>query len=263
MSGWKELTDSSRPNLTGFFDRMERTPQFKNSSEELKRAANRFTFKIVTVAVSVVLLVAFFLAIAGRFDWMQGWAYVAIVTLGQTISSALIWRRNPELLIRRGMLGAGTKGWDKMLLALFGLTYLAELIVAALDERFQWSSLGWWLWPVGCALYIFFVVVLTWAMAVNPFFETTVRIQSDRGHQVVESGPYRFVRHPGYLAIILGLILAAPLLLGSWWAFIPALLSTSCLVIRTALEDRLLQQELSGYAAYARRVPYRLLPGVW
>ena len=90
-----------------------------------------------------------------------------------------------------------------------------------------------------------------------------MRIQSDRNHHVIESGPYGIVRHPGYTATILGLVLATPLLLGSWWAFIPAVLSTVCLIIRTALEDRTLQKELSGYEVYTHKVRYRLLPGLW
>ena len=241
---------------------MEHTPQLKNSAGKPGKN-NRFAFKTAIAVVIITLLIALFFALAGRLDWLRGWAYVLLVTTGQSIISLYIWRRNPELLIRRSEFGVGTKGWDKVLLGLLGVTYYTELTVAALDERFQWSGMSWWLWPVGCVLYILFVVILTWTMTVNPFFESTVRIQSDQSHRVVDTGPYRFVRHPGYLTIILGLILATPLLLGSWWAFIPALLSTACLVIRTALEDRLLRRELSGYAAYAQRVRHRLLPGVW
>ena len=80
---------------------------------------------------------------------------------------------------------------------------------------------------------------------------------------VISSGPYGIVRHPGYTATILGLVLVTPLLLGSWWAFIPAMLATLCLILHTALEDRTLQKELSGYEAYTRKVPYRLIPGLW
>ena len=99
-------------------------------------------------------------------------------------------------------------------------------------------------------------------MGENPFFEKTVRIQSDRGHRVVDIGPYRLVRHPGYLGFF-GWILSTPLLLGSWWAFVPALLSIAGIVVRTALEDRTLKAELPGYADYAKRTRYRLVPGIW
>ena len=101
------------------------------------------------------------------------------------------------------------------------------------------------------------------AMTVNPHFEKTVRIQDDRNHRVIESGPYRIVRHPGYTATLLGFVLATPLLLGSWWAFIPAILAMLCFIIRTVLEDLTLHKELWRYEAYAQKVRYRLLPGLW
>lgn len=120
-----------------------------------------------------------------------------------------------------------------------------------------------WLWPVGGILYSFSLVLVTWAMAVNPFFERTIRIQHDRNHRVVDSGPYRFVRHPGYLGTLFGFLFTPPLLLGSWWAMVPASLSAGWLVFRTALEDRILCKELKGYGEYARRVRFRLIPFVW
>jgi protein-S-isoprenylcysteine O-methyltransferase Ste14 len=104
--------------------------------------------------------------------------------------------------------------------------------------------------------------MLTWSMVVNPFFEKTVRIQTDRGHRVIDTGPYAYVRHPGYLGFV-GWILSAPLLLASTWAVAPAVLAVAGLVIRTALEDRTLQNELTGYPEYAARVRYRLVRGIW
>ena len=100
-------------------------------------------------------------------------------------------------------------------------------------------------------------------MSVNTHFEKTVRIQHDRGHRVVDSGPYRIVRHPGYLGTIIGFVLATPLLLGSWWAFAPAVVAAAFLVVRTALEDRTLNKELDGYQTYTQNVRYHLLPGAW
>ena len=101
-----------------------------------------------------------------------------------------------------------------------------------------------------------------WAMLANPFFEKTVRIQEERGHHVATGGPYRFVRHPGYVAFIL-MGFALPLGVGSAWALVPAGLNAALIVARTALEDRTLRRELPGYAEYAQRTRYRLLPGVW
>ena len=101
-----------------------------------------------------------------------------------------------------------------------------------------------------------------WSMVVNPFFEKTVRIQTDHGHRVIDTGPYAYMRHPGYVGFA-GWMLSTPLLLASTWASIPALVSVVLLVIRTALEDRTLHEELPGYAEYASRVRFRLIPGVW
>ena len=119
-----------------------------------------------------------------------------------------------------------------------------------------------WMWPVGLVLFLPGTALFTGSMGVNPFFEKTVRMQSERGHRVIDTGPYRFVRHPGYIGF-LGWIVSAPLLLGSWWALIPSIVSVVGLVIRTVLEDRTLREELPGYAEYARRIRFRLIPGVW
>ncbi|MBE7385687.1 MAG: isoprenylcysteine carboxylmethyltransferase family protein [Leptolyngbya sp. SIO1E4] len=218
--------------------------------------------KILGGLVTALVAVGVF-GLVGQWDWPRGWALIGLLLLGRLTSVPYLWRKNPELMKRREQLGKGTKTWDIVVLAMFGVTFLAIPLVAALDIRYRWSEMSPWLWPVGAVLYAFFVAVVTRSMAVNPFFEKTVRIQGDRNHQVIESGPYRIVRHPGYIATILGLVLAMPLLLGSWWAFIPATLSTLCLIIRTTLEDRTLQKELSGYEAYTRKVHYRLLPGLW
>ena len=213
------------------------------------------------LVITLVLIGIFWLA--GGLDWFRGWVFIGLLIFGQTLSTLYIGRKDPELLRRRAEIGQGTKTWDFVLLALFGLTYLASLVVAAFDAHYHWSKMTVWLWLIGAGLHMFFVVVITWAMAVNTHFEKTVRIQSDRHHRVIESGPYRIVRHPGYIATILGLVLATPLLLGSWWAFIPAILAMVCLLLRTVLEERTLVQELSGYEDYTKKVHYRLLPGIW
>lgn len=223
----------------------------------------RVAVGVLAGAVAVGLLVASLFGIAGRWDWIGGWSYVGLATVGETARTLYLWRKSPGLLVRRGRIGAGTKAWDKVVLGLFGLAYLGILAVAAADERHGWSAMSGWLWPVGLLLYAVHVAILTAAMAVNPYFEKTVRIQHERGHRVIDSGPYRVIRHPGYLATILGLIFSAPLLLGSWWAFLPACGAALLLVVRTALEDRTLRLELAGYEEYVRRVRFRLVPGVW
>ena len=225
---------------------------------------NSLGAKICLGVVSIVISVAVLFFAAGRVNWLAGWAYVGLLTFGQTISALYLWRKNPELLKRRATIGKGTKTWDKICLAFFGLTYLATVLVGAVDAgRYGPSTMPGWLWLSGAALYVVFLLLLTWSMAVNPHFEKTVRIQEDRGHRVIDSGPYRIVRHPGYVAAILGFILSTPLLLGSWWALIPAVGAVGCLVVRTILEDRTLRKELPGYDDYTRRVRWRLIPGLW
>lgn len=218
--------------------------------------------KILGGLITALVCVGVF-GLVGRWDWYRGWALIGLLIIGRLVSVPYLWRKNPELMKRRGQFGEGTKTWDVILLTVFGLTFLAIPLVAALDIRHQWSTMSLWLWPVGAVLYVGFVAVITWSMVVNPHFEKTVRIQCDRNHHVIDAGPYRIVRHPGYTATIFGLVLALPLLLGSWWAFIPAIPTTLCLILRTALEDRTLYQELSGYKDYTQKVHYRLLPGLW
>ncbi len=200
---------------------------------------------------------------AGTIGWTAGWLHVALVTTGMWTSFIYLRRANPAVIEHRLRTHRGTKYWDWIWFALFTPAFLAIYTVAGLDAvRFEWSTMSLWLWPLGLVLWLSGYALLTWAMGVNPFFEKTVRIQAERGHRVIDTGPYRFVRHPGYLGFF-GWILSAPLFLGSWWAFLPALLSIACVVIRTALEDRTLHRELGGYQEYASRVRYRLIPGVW
>lgn len=223
----------------------------------------RIWIKVLIGLVSTAIFFTFFFIVAGRFDWVRGWSYVGLIVVGQGLSALYIWRKNPELLKRRSRMGDGTKGWDKVLLSFFGIAYFCSLMVGALDTKFGWSVMSGWFWLAGAIPYLFFVIVLTWAMAVNTYFEKTVRIQTDRGHKVVDTGPYRIVRHPGYAGTIFGFLLPVPFLLGSWWAFVPACFGILFLVIRTVLEDKMLGRELEGYKEYARKVRYRLVPGLW
>ena len=215
-----------------------------------------------TAALLVVFAAILFLS-AGRADWPTAWFYLAIMTANVLANFAYLRARNPELIAARSRFGKGTKTWDKIWMALFGPLFVSVYVVAGLDAgRFGWSTMPLSLWPLGLALFLPGSALFTWSMGVNPFFEKTVRIQTERGHRVIDTGPYRFVRHPGYTGF-LGWILSAPMLLGSWWAFLPAAIALAGVVVRTALEDRTLRAELPGYTDYARRVRFRLIPGVW
>jgi len=172
-------------------------------------------------------------------------------------------RRNPSLRIRRRTIGGDTKRWDLAWVAAFWPLMAAVAIVAGLDRAAHGGrTLPLVAWPSGLAAFAGAMAISARAMAVNPFFEGTVRIQREAGHRVVDAGPYRVVRHPGYVGLA-GWALASPLLLLSLRAFVPALAAAAWVVLRTALEDATLRRELDGYAGYVRRVRYRLLPGIW
>ncbi|MHB1134123.1 MAG: methyltransferase family protein [Chloroflexota bacterium] len=217
------------------------------------------------VVLSLVYLAAIF-ATAGRLDWLQGWALFVVFTVGSPLSRLFVARRYPDLVAERANFDekAGIKGWDKVLMPLVAIVGpLATVVVAGLDQRFVWTQA----FPPALAVVALAVLVLsmalgTWAMLANRFFAAVVRIQTDRGHQVATGGPYAYVRHPGYAAGALG-TLAIPLALGSWWGLLVAAGVVALYVARTALEDATLQAELPGYADYAHRTRYRLLPGVW
>ncbi|MDH3871055.1 MAG: isoprenylcysteine carboxylmethyltransferase family protein [Gammaproteobacteria bacterium] len=200
---------------------------------------------------------------AGRLAWIQGGLHFGIIVTSLLASFIYLLRVNPEVIEHRLRLGKGTKSWDKLWSGVFAPVFLSIYVVAGFDAvRFEWSTMSPWLWPLGLALWLPGYALFAWAMGVNPFFEKTVRIQTERGHRVIDTGPYGFIRHPGYLGFF-GWGLSVPLFLGSWWAFIPALLSIVAIVIRTALEDKTLREELAGYREYTDRVRYRLVPGVW
>lgn len=223
--------------------------------------------KTIQPAIAVIAAVVVFAVLifwpAGRLDWVAGWLYVGIIALYFLVNVIYLQRANPELIAARMRMGKGTKHWDIVWGALFGPILLSIYVVAGLDAvRFEWSTMSPLLWPIGLILFASGAALFSWSMGVNPFFEKTVRIQSERGHLVIDTGPYAYIRHPGYLGFF-GWCLSAPLLLGSWWALVPAVLSVVGLVIRTALEDRTLCDELEGYEAYSKRVRNRLFPGVW
>ncbi len=221
------------------------------------------------VVVRSLLLLALLLLLpvvaAGKWDWWAGWSCGGLAVLGTLVSRALMIRRHPDLAAERaGGLGReDARKWDQVLLLLGLVIPLLVWLVAGLEERFSpGPRMGLALQLAGLGGVLLGYLVSTWAMVVNRFFSSVVRIQKDRGHAVISSGPYRFVRHPGYAGGAVA-ILATPLLLGSFWALLPAGLTVATTVIRAALEDRTLQQELPGYAEYASRTRFLLLPGIW
>ena len=224
--------------------------------------ASKPTALVGLAVAAVVVLAGLVFVLARRLDWTLGWIYVGIFAATLAINVACLLRWNPVLLRRRGRLGKETKTWDIVWLVLFTPVVIAIYIVAGLEARDAPSSAPGAAWLLGLAIYVPGWALAIWSMVVNPFFEKTVRIQTDHGHRVIDTGPYAYVRHPGYVGFA-GWMLSTPLLLSSAWAFVPSLLAVVGLVIRTALEDRMLHAELPGYAEYAARVRFRLIPGVW
>jgi protein-S-isoprenylcysteine O-methyltransferase Ste14 len=216
--------------------------------------------RMLQVIVQFLVIAAILFIAAGRLDWGWAWAYLG-VGVGILVINSLVLP--PELIAERGQVKEDTKGWDRLLAPLLILPTLGTLIVAGLDERFGWSpQLALAIQVIALVFYALAQGLFSWAMASNKFFSGTVRIQEERGHAVATGGPYRYVRHPGYVGYILSWI-ATSLALASLWALIPAGLVMGLMVIRTALEDKTLLEELDGYKEYTQRVRYRLLPGVW
>jgi protein-S-isoprenylcysteine O-methyltransferase Ste14 len=215
-----------------------------------------------TLLSLLVLVLCLFLP-AGTWAWPRGWLFLGVIVPALASIVVYLRRANPDVLPARLNRHDGTKSWDRWVVGTLRLLTPSAVPVAALDDgRFHWSEMPWGASALG---YLFLAAGLAgwaWAESVNRFFEPTVRIQTDRGHTVVDTGPYALVRHPGYVAAF-PLFLGVPLALGSHWALVPAVLASLTLVVRTALEDRTLRDELSGYKGYVERVRYRLVPGVW
>jgi protein-S-isoprenylcysteine O-methyltransferase Ste14 len=217
---------------------------------------------LYTIGLPLALVALVFLPV-GRIDWTPGWIFIAVLVAVFGLSALLLARVNPMIYRARSRFQPGTKKWDLILLAALFPAMIAEIPIATLDAgKMGWSAVPQWVVIVGYVLLTGGIAVTTWAQAVNPFFEPGVRIQKERAQQVITSGPYRFVRHPGYAAAIV-MFVGIPLALASWWGLLPAGLAIALLVVRTGLEDRLLQAELSGYSDYARRTRHRLVPGIW
>jgi protein-S-isoprenylcysteine O-methyltransferase Ste14 len=217
---------------------------------------------LYAIGLPLALLALVFLP-AGRIDWSAGWAFIAVLVSAFGLSALLLARFNPVIYCARSRFQPGTETWDLILLAVMLPAFVAEVPLATLDAgRMGWSDVPLWVVLIGYVLLVGGIAVTTWAQGVNPFFEPGVRIQRERAQRVITSGPYKFVRHPGYTAAI-AMFVGIPLALASWWALLPAALATALLAVRTSWEDRMLQAELSGYVDYASRTRYRLLPGFW
>jgi protein-S-isoprenylcysteine O-methyltransferase Ste14 len=236
--------------------------KWHETSPEVRREISKWCFQAGLGLAGYGLLL--FLS-AGRLDWVWGWAQLLILAAFMAAHPLLLIPIQPELLAERerGMWDQEVKKWDRWIAAAAAGALVPLLVVAGLDVRFQWTG------PMPLASHVAGLVfnvtgyaLFLWAMVSNAFFSEGVRIQKERGHSVATGGPYRYVRHPGYVGAIVA-ALATPFLLGSLWGLILASISAVLYVVRTGLEDRTLQEELPGYRDYALQTRYRLVPGVW
>lgn len=219
--------------------------------------------RAVQIVVTFVVWSGLLFLAAGTLDWPRAWLLLGLNLAALALNFYLVWRFNPQIAETRSKIRAGTKSWDTVLIPIYGVLYLGYPVVAGLDAvRYGWSSLPvFWIYP-GILLYVIGSALTLWVLLTNPFLETTVRIQTERGHHAVTHGPYAIVRHPMYSGSILQ-YLSFPLILGSAWSLAVSLAVIAVVVIRTGLEDKTLYNELPGYADYTRQTRHRLLPGVW
>jgi protein-S-isoprenylcysteine O-methyltransferase Ste14 len=232
------------------------------SQRDLTRGIRK---RAVQLGIQFLLVAAILFLSSGHLDWWFAWVYLMVFVLGVAVNSFVVLRTNPSLIAERArQFTPETKKWDRILATLWGLmSAIVSLLVAGLDMRFSWSpQIPLAVKLIAMLFHMFGSALSGWAIVSNAYFSGTVRIQTDRGHAVASAGPYRLVRHPGYAAWMVSDV-AVVIMLGSLWALIPAAIAVVALVMRTALEDRTLREELPGYEEYTGRVRYRLVPGIW
>ncbi|MBN1121187.1 MAG: isoprenylcysteine carboxylmethyltransferase family protein [Anaerolineae bacterium] len=219
---------------------------------------------LIKVVVMLAIMVGAMAGLAGRWDWWAGWSFLAVFFTYSLLLFAWLARIDPALMRERKRdSDARNRPYERTIIPVMVTLEIAVLAVAALDGgRFGWSTVPVWVRIAGWALLAVTGAIIPWVFRTNTYASGVGRIQDDREHHVIDSGPYRTVRHPMYTGVIIACA-ALPLTLGSWWALIPGGLLAGLFVVRTALEDRMLHEELPGYDEYAQRTRYRLIPGIW
>jgi protein-S-isoprenylcysteine O-methyltransferase Ste14 len=216
--------------------------------------------RLMQVSMTVILSALILFLSAGQIKWIYAWIYILTSVL-VIVTNAFIFR--PELISERGRKKENVEKWDKIITGIILIPWVTFYFIAGLDIRFGWSPvLADWIHIAALIIFILGNALVSWAMMANTYFSTSVRIQNDRGHTVTSGGPYSYIRHPGYLGMIIYL-LSTPIILGSVWALIPTFITITLFIIRTSFEDDTLKNKLEGYKEYAERVKYRLFAGIW
>lgn len=219
--------------------------------------------RILQLLLLVFIQAAILFVCAGTLRWQAGWWYISLYLIMLVAASFVMIPHRREVIEERSRGTEGGKGWDQQITRLMGIPALGLLALAGFDERFSLTPpLPAWIRLAGGLLFVIGYLLVLWAMYVNTYFSQVVRIQTERGHRAVTDGPYRFVRHPGYLGMITSL-LGAVFLLDSIYGLACFALYLVLIIVRTMLEDRTLLAELPGYLEYAANTKYRLVPGLW
>lgn len=229
---------------------------------EMRKTPSKAMKSIRAIFTALFALTAIFIP-AGTLKWPEAWLFIIFYSVA--VTAAIFWmkKKAPGLLKERMKRKKDAKRWDRVIMLFYSIFLLVILILPGLDAvRFHWSNVSLIVKILAFIGYIPGSAVAFWAMRENAFLSDIVRIQEDRGHTVCTTGPYKYVRHPMYVGVIL-IMLCFPFSLGSLYTLIPALIIVILFIIRTALEDKTLQEELSGYKEYAQKVRYRLIPGIW
>jgi protein-S-isoprenylcysteine O-methyltransferase Ste14 len=233
------------------------------TAQSPREGLNEYGRRRLVQVFAIYVVYALFLFIpAGTLRWWNAWVYLGLGIFAILTAGMYVVRKHPEAVNERGRPSEKTKPFDKVFQALTLPLGLGALVVAGLDHRFDWSAVPLWLQIVGFVGLLPGIFMPYWVMLVNAYAATTMRVEVERGQHVITTGPYRYVRHPLYSAVIFS-YLFSPLAFDSWWMAAPLALVSVLFIWRTANEDRTLHEELPGYREYAHRTVYRLIPGIW
>ncbi|GAP13300.1 putative protein-S-isoprenylcysteine methyltransferase [Longilinea arvoryzae] len=207
----------------------------------------------------MALIAALFFGCAGRLDYWQAWAYLAMLAALMTATFVWLLRNEPDLLERRTHTRERDKT-QKWVIGVSGIVLTLLFVLPGLDRRFAWSQVPFWLALLGLALAIAGYGLYFWVIQANRFASRVIEVSA--GQKVIDSGPYAWVRHPMYLAILIFLI-GTSFALASYWTLVPSLAMAPVLAVRAFDEEKTLRNELPGYVEYTQKVRWRLFPGVW